>query len=142
VEELSSVSDASVLSKSSAIFRETPSIEFSSMLNNSLFSYFKTDRLNVKPVKEIIRTLNTFWQNERYGNKTKTKGIIISIHHNGKGGRIKDSNGIVLGFMKKDLVRKLKSIDNIKGASVEQAEVGQSPTFLGLPCPNGDYGIL
>lgn len=86
---------------------------------NKLFSYFKTDRLNVKPVKELIRTLNAFWQNERYGNQTKTKGIIISIHHNGKGGRIKDSNGIVLGFMKKDLVRKLKSIDNIKGASVE-----------------------
>ena len=86
---------------------------------NKLFSYFNTDRLNVKPVKEIIRTLNTFWQNERYGNKTKTKGIIISIHHNGKGGKIKDSNGTVLGFLKKDLVKKLKSIDNLKGANVE-----------------------
>src|SRR5690606_37213126 len=86
---------------------------------NKLFSYFKTDRLNVKPVKETIRTLKAFWQNERYGNKTKTKGIIISIHHNGKGGKIKDSNGVVLGFLKKDLVKKLISIDNLKGVSVE-----------------------
>ena len=111
---------------------------------NKLFSYFKTDRLNVKPVKEIIRTLNTFWQNERYGNKTKKKGIIISIHHNGKGGRIKDSNGIVLGFMKKDLVRKLKSIDNIKGASVEfysmknfeGKDIAESIEVLNFPTQN------
>ena len=86
---------------------------------NKLFSYFKTDRPNVKPVKEIIKILNAFWQNERYGNKSKSKGIIISIHHNGKSGRIKDSNGSVIGFLKKDLVKKLKSIENLKGVNVE-----------------------
>jgi hypothetical protein len=111
---------------------------------NKLFSYFKTDRLNIKPVKEIIRTLNTFWQNERYGNKTKTKGIIISIHHNGKGGKIKDSNGDILGFLKKDLVKKLKSIDNLKGASVdfysmknfEGKDIAESIEVLSFPTQN------
>lgn len=111
---------------------------------NKLFSYFNTDRLNVKPVKEIIKTLNSFWQNERYGNKTKSNGIIISIHHNGKGGRIKDSNGIVLGFLKKDLIRKLKSIDNLKGASVgfysmknfEDKDIAESIEVLNLPTQN------
>lgn len=111
---------------------------------NKLFSYFKTDRLNVKPVKEIIRTLNTFWQNERYGNKTKTKGVIISIRHNGKGGKIKDSNGVVLDFLKKDLVRKLKSIDNLKGANVvfysmknfEGKDIAECIEVLNFPTQN------
>lgn len=86
---------------------------------NKLFSYFKIDKLNVRPVKELIKSLNVFWQNERYGNKPKSTGIIISIHKNGKVGRIKDSNGKLLGFSKKDLVKKVKSIENLKGATVE-----------------------
>ena len=67
----------------------------------------------------MIKALTTFWKNERYGSKTKSKGTIISVHHSGKGGRIKDSNGIIIGFMKKDFVKKIKSIENLKGAIVE-----------------------
>lgn len=141
--KLNRTSEASILAELIAsILNENQSRD--KLEYNRLFSYFKTDRLNVKPVKEIIKTLNIFWQNERYENKTKSKGIIISIHHNGKGGRIKDSSGKLFGFSKKDLVKKLKSIDNLKGANIEfyamksfdGKDIAESIEVLNFPTQN------
>lgn len=111
---------------------------------NKLFSYFKIDKSNVRPVKEVIKSLNVFWQNERYGNKPKSKGVIISIHKNGKVGRIKDSNGKLVGFSKKDLVKKVKSIENLKDATVEfyamksfdGKDIAESIEVLNFPTQN------
>lgn len=84
-----------------------------------LFTYYNIDRTTLPTVNEIIKEARKFWQNERYGNKPKIKGTIISIHKNGKIGRIKDQNNNLIGFHKKDLVKKMKSIENLTGATVE-----------------------
>ncbi len=84
-----------------------------------LFTYYKIDRTTLPTVNEIIKEARNFWQNERYGNKPKIKGTIISIHKNGKIGRIKDQNNNIIGFHKKDLVKKMKSIENLTDATVE-----------------------
>ncbi len=86
---------------------------------NKLFSYYKIDRTTIPSVSDIIKEARVFWQKERYGNKPKSTGTIISIHKNGKIGRIKDQNNNLIGFHKKDLVEKVKSIENIAGATVE-----------------------
>ena len=84
-----------------------------------LFTYYKIDRTALPTVNEIIKEARKFWQNERYGNKPNIKGTIFSIHKNGKIGRIKDQNNNLIGFHKKDLVKKIKSIENLTGATVE-----------------------
>ena len=84
-----------------------------------LFTYYKIDKTTLPTVNDIIKEARKFWQNERYGNMTKLNGTIISIHKNGKIGRIKDQNNNLIGFHKKDLVRKMKSIENLTGATVE-----------------------
>lgn len=84
-----------------------------------LFNYYKIERATLLPVSEIIKKARLFWQNERYGNKPKQKGTIISIHKNRKIGRIKDQYNNIIGFHKKDLVKKMKSIENLTGATVE-----------------------
>lgn len=84
-----------------------------------LFEYYKIDKTTLSAVNEIIKEARKFWQSERYGNKPKLKGTIISIHKNGKIGRIKDKNGGIVDFHKKDLVRKMKTIENLTGAVVE-----------------------
>lgn len=84
-----------------------------------LFEYYKIDRPSLPTVNEIINEARKFWTSERYGAKQKFKGTVISIHRNGKIGRIKDQNGSVVDFHKKDLVRKMKSIENLEGAAVE-----------------------
>ncbi len=86
---------------------------------SKLFTYYNIDRTTLPTVNEIIKKARKFWQNERYGSKPKLKGTIISIHKNGKIGRIKDQNGNLVGFHKKDLVKKMKSIENLTGATVE-----------------------
>lgn len=86
---------------------------------NRLFSYYNIDRTSLRTVNEIIKEARIFWQKERYGNKPKTKGTIISIHKNGKIGRIKDQNNNLIEFHKKDLVSKMKSIESLAGATVE-----------------------
>lgn len=84
-----------------------------------LFEYYKIDRPSLPAINEIIKEARKFWTSERYGTKQKLKGTIISIHRNGKIGRIKAQNGNVVEFHKKDLVRKMKSIENLAGATVE-----------------------
>ena len=85
-----------------------------------LFTYYKIERTTLQTVNELIKDARKFWQNERYGNKPKLKGTIISIHRNGKGGRIKDQNdNNIIGFHKKDLVKKMRTIENLTGATVE-----------------------
>jgi tetratricopeptide (TPR) repeat protein len=71
-----------------------------------LFTYYKIDRTTLPTVNVLIKEARKFWQNERYGNKPKHKGKIISIHKNGKIGRIKDQNNNLIEFHKKDLVKK------------------------------------
>ncbi len=86
---------------------------------NKLFAYYKIDRTSLRTVNEIIREARIFWQKERYGDNPKTKGAIISIHKNGKIGRIKDQNNNIVEFHKKDLINKMKSIESLSGATVE-----------------------
>ena len=86
---------------------------------NKLFKYYSICRENIRPVNEIIKEMNEFWSKERYGTKDKVEGVIISVHKNGKVGRIKDVNGSVIDFHKKDFIKKLKSIDNFIGVKVE-----------------------
>jgi hypothetical protein len=84
-----------------------------------LFQFYNIERTELRPLSYVLTDAKKFWQNERYGNKSKVKGTIISIHKNGKIGRIKDLQGNIIGFHKKDLLKKVKSIDNLNGASVE-----------------------
>ncbi|MCX7954432.1 MAG: S1 RNA-binding domain-containing protein [Bacteroidales bacterium] len=86
---------------------------------SKLFAFYKIDKTKVPPFSELIKQAKILWQKERYGNKPKSKGIIISIHKNGKIGRIKDENNDVIEFHKKNFVNKMKSIENLKGATVE-----------------------
>jgi hypothetical protein len=86
---------------------------------SKLFQYYQIDRQSLRTVNEIIKEAAVFWSKERYGNKSKSKGNVISVHKNGKIGRIKDESGKVVDFHKKDLLKKLKSIENLVGATVE-----------------------
>lgn len=86
---------------------------------NKLFSYYNTCRTSLRTVSEIIKEARIFWEKERYGNKPKTKGSINSIHKNGKIGRIIDENNNLIEFHKKDLVKKMKSLESLAGATVE-----------------------
>lgn len=86
---------------------------------SKLFSYYQINRTTLRSVNEIIKETRIFWQKERYGDKPIIKGKIISIHKNGKTGSIKDQNNNLIDFHKKDLVKKLKSIDNLIDATVE-----------------------
>ena len=86
---------------------------------SKLFRFYEIDRTNLRSVNDIFKEARKFWQSERYGSKAKLKGTVISIHQNGKLGRIKDTNGKIIDFHKKDLVHKMKSIEDLKGAGVE-----------------------
>ena len=84
-----------------------------------LFSFYNVDRDNIPTVNKLITIARKFWQSERYGNNPKIKGKVISIHQNGKIGRIKDLRGKIVGFHKKDLTERVKNIESINGATVE-----------------------
>jgi hypothetical protein len=86
---------------------------------NRLFQYYQIDRQSLRTVNEVIKEARIFWSTERYGNKTKSKGNVISVHKNGKIGRIKEQHGKIVDFHKKDLVKKMKSIEDLVGATVE-----------------------
>lgn len=90
---------------------------------NRLFDYYKIDRESLPSTNEVIRVAREYWNSQRYGNKEKKKGTIISIHRNGKIGRIKDEFGKIVDFHKKDLVKKLRSLDQIEKAKVEYYEM-------------------
>lgn len=83
-----------------------------------LFSFYNIDREEVQSTNEVINKAREFWNSERYGEKEKKKGSIISIHRNGKIGRIKDEFGKVLSFHKKNLVRRVKSLSQLDKAQV------------------------
>lgn len=90
---------------------------------NRLFSFYKIDREQVQSTKEVIKRAREFWNSERYGDKEKKKGSIISIHRNGKIGRIKDESGKVLSFHKKNLVRRVKNLSQLDKAQVSFYEM-------------------
>lgn len=97
---------------------------------NRLFDYYKIDRESLPSTNEVIRVAREYWNSQRYGNKEKKKGIIISIHRNGKIGRIKDESGKIVDFHKKDLVKKLRSLDQIEKAKVEYYEMDSEDSKL------------
>lgn len=84
-----------------------------------LFSYYKININGVNSVTNLYLKAQNFWNNERYGNIPVSKGMIISVHKNGKIGRIKDEQGALIDFHKKDLKKKLRSIENLKGSQVK-----------------------
>jgi len=84
-----------------------------------LFDFYKINIQEVDSVANLFSKVQTFWNNERYGNIPISSGVIISVHKNGKIGRIKDELGIVIDFHKKDLKKKLRSIENLKGSQVK-----------------------
>lgn len=90
---------------------------------NKLFDYFNINRQSLPTINDCIIEAKKLWTSERYGRQQKFKGTVISIHKNGKIGRIKDQKGNIIGFHKKDLTKKTKSIENLIGASVEFFEM-------------------
>lgn len=84
-----------------------------------LFDFYKINIQEVDSVANLFSKAQTFWNNERYGNIPISNGRIISVHKNGKIGRIKDEHGIVIDFHKKDLKKKLRSVENLKGSQVK-----------------------
>lgn len=110
---------------------------------NRLFNYYNIDRESLPSLTEIIKAARQFWNGERYGNMSKISGVIISVHRNGKIGRIKDKNGKVIDFHKKDLVKKTRSLERYKGAKVEYYEMesedgkqyAENITILNQPSP-------
>ena len=86
---------------------------------NKLFQFYSIDRTALRQLNNVLIEARKFWQNERYGNKSKVKGTIISIHQNGKVGRIKEIQGSIINFHKKNLNLKLKTIESLNGSEVE-----------------------
>lgn len=84
-----------------------------------LFDFYKINIQEVDSVANLFSKAQKFWNNERYGNIPISSGVIISVHKNGKIGRIKDELGIVIDFHKKDLKKKMRSIENLKGSQVK-----------------------
>lgn len=91
--------------------------------HTKLIDYFGIDRNTVRTVKEIIKDLNPYWLKVRYTDKELLKGKIISIHPNGKKGRIKNNKGAIIDFNKKNLVQRIKSLDMLKGVFVQYYEM-------------------
>jgi hypothetical protein len=90
---------------------------------NKLFEHYGIDRSNLRETKEILTESQNFWSNERYGDQTKSNGIVISIHGSGKKGRIKNTNGSIIDFHKKNLISRIKDLNSIRGAEVEYYEI-------------------
>lgn len=88
-----------------------------------LFNYYHVNREDLPSTIEALKVAREYWNSQRYGNKEKKKGTIISIHRNGKIGRIKDESGKILDFHKKDLIKRLRSLDQIDKAKVEYYEM-------------------
>ena len=86
---------------------------------SKLFDFYKIKIQEVDSVANLFSKAQAFWNMERYGNIPISNGSIISVHKNGKIGRIKDELGIVIDFHKKDLKKKLRSIENLKGSQVK-----------------------
>lgn len=84
-----------------------------------LFDFYKINIETLDSVRNLFSKAQLFWNKERYGDLPHTKGVVISIHGNGKKGRIKDDNGIIIDFHKKDLIKKLRTIESLKGSEVE-----------------------
>lgn len=84
-----------------------------------LFDFYKIKIQEVDSVISLFSKAQNFWNNERYGNIPISSGVIISVHKNGKIGRIKDELGAIIDFHKKDLKMKLRSVENLKGSQVK-----------------------
>lgn len=117
---------------------------------NKLFHYYKIDFALIRKVNDVLKVANVFWQKERYGNKQQIKGKIISIHQNGKTGRIKDQNNNIIGFHKKDLVKKAKLSENLIGAPVsfyamksyDDKLIAEVITITEVPNPSKSHDLV
>lgn len=88
-----------------------------------LFEHYAIDIEKLPPLAETIKKAQLFWNSERYAKMARKKGAIISIHKNGKTGRIKDESGQIVNFHKKDILKKVKSLEDLENATVEFYEM-------------------
>lgn len=87
---------------------------------NNIFKYYHIDFESFTSTDNYSEIVKRFLASERYKNKPKILGKTISVHKNGKIGRIKDENGLVYEFHRKDFVEKLhKTLDKLVGATLE-----------------------
>jgi len=86
---------------------------------NKLFNFYQIDRNITKTVSELVADAKILWDSERYNNKERTKGTIISIHNNNKIGRIITEDNRIIDFHKKDFSMRVNSIQNLKNVEVE-----------------------
>lgn len=84
-----------------------------------LFNFYKIDASNIDTLKKMHSKLQEFWNKERYGNIERSIGSVISIHKNGKIGRIKMTEGIIVDFHKKNLQKNIRNLEELKGNFVE-----------------------
>ena len=90
---------------------------------NRLFKYYQIDRETLPNVNEVLVEATEFWNKERYGNLNRISGTIISIHKNGKIGRLKSTQGRICDFHKKDLRKKTRNLHELKGSKAEYFEI-------------------
>lgn len=97
---------------------------------NRLFQYYTINKDTLPNIKEVLAEANKFWNKERYGNLDRIKGTIISVHKNGKIGRLKSAQGKICDFHKKDLRKKTRNLHQLKGLNAEYFEIeGENGKF-------------
>lgn len=84
-----------------------------------LFDFYNIEISSVGSLKEIYADAIKFWQSERYKNMQFQEGVIISLHKNKKGGKLRSKSGVVFSFFKKDFKTKVFLDDTIKGRKVK-----------------------
>lgn len=90
---------------------------------NRLFQYYQINREALPDVKEVLARATEFWNRERYGKLNRIHGTIISIHKNGKIGRLKSTQGRICDFHKKNLRKKIRNLHELKGLNAEYFEI-------------------
>lgn len=95
-----------------------------------LISFYEIDTETLKSSSEYLKAAQAFWTGERYAGQSKTNGEIISVHNNGKVGRIRDEQGRTVCFHRKDFVRRPRDLAELIGAPVEFYVI---PSFEGRP---------
>lgn len=97
---------------------------------SKLISFYEIDTEVLKSSSEYLKAAQAFWTSERYAGLSKIKGEIVSIHNNGKVGKIRDEQERTIGFHRKDFVRRPRDLSELVGASVVFYVV---PSFEGRP---------
>ena len=90
---------------------------------DNLFSFYKINLNEIGCTSEIFKRVKEFWNSERYGEMEKKNGSVIFIHRNGKRGKIKTVSGKVIGFHKKNLVKRFRTLSLLEKAQVSFYEM-------------------